>query len=217
MTASTVVLLAYKLLLRPSKIAHSYSFKKRLLNSHISFLPFFCNPKKIAVTIKNSKTNQHNKRLEKLFTACTCNKDKKVPCIVHRLRTNILWRNRMFPQSSNSTVFVTKTGKIFRYQHLNNFMFNVIGLINKYKKIKLKPSNYTPHALRVGGCTDLTRNGNPGWFNEQMGRWSSKIWKDLYVNLDWSDLALLHKTTQFRLLSKIKSRPYVEWLYYSLY
>ena len=212
MTATTVVLLAYKLLLRPSEIAHSYNSKKKLLNQHIVFIPSFGNPKEISVTILYSKTNQQNKRLEKLFSPCTCYTDKKIPCVVHRLRTYILWRNRKFNNkfTAKDPVFVTKTRKIFRYQHLNNFMFNVIKLINRSKNIKLNPANYTPHALRVGGCTDMARNGEPGWFIEQFGRWSSKIWKDVYINLDWSDLALLHKTTQSHLLSQIRARPYVE-------
>ena len=75
---------------------------------------------------------------------------------------------------------------------------------------KMDPSNYTPHALRVGGCTDMARNGSPGWLIEQKGRWSSKIWKDVYINLDWSDLAVWYDTSQSVLLSQIKSKPYVE-------
>ena len=102
----------------------------------------------------------------------------------------MLWRNRESGDrfTAKDPVLVTKTGKIFRYQHLNNFMFNAIKPINRIKKLKLKASNYTPHALRVGGCTDMARNGEPGWFIEQFGEWSSKIWKDVYINLDWSDL-----------------------------
>ena len=87
MNASTVVLVAYESLLSPSEMAHSYQSKNKLPDGHITFIPHFKNPKEIAVLITNSKTNQQNKRLEKLATPCTYTTNEKVFCIVHGLRT----------------------------------------------------------------------------------------------------------------------------------
>ena len=40
--------------------------------------------------------------------------------------------------------------------------------------VKLDPSNYTAHALRQGGRTDMARHGVPSWHIEMTGRWLSK-------------------------------------------
>ena len=107
-------------------------------------------------------------------------------------------------------LFINKKGNIFKHEHMLNFMWNVIVNINKGLNIKLKPSHYTPHQLRSGACTDLARKGKPGWYIEIWCRWSSKTWKDHYINLDWRDLALLTNTTITDLQSKIVTKPYVD-------
>ncbi len=74
----------------------------------------------------------------------------------------------------------------------------------------MKPKEYTPHTLRVGRCTDLARQGKPGWYIEKAGRWSSKVWKDTYINLDWTDLALLLNRPQSELQHEIMVKPFLD-------
>ena len=74
---------------------------------------------------------------------------------------------------------------------IHSWMKKCIHAINRKENLSLKPEEYTPHSLRVGGCTDLARNGDSAYFIEQQGRWSSKCWKTTYVNLDWRDISKL--------------------------
>ena len=60
----------------------------------------------------------------------------------------------------------------------------------------MRPSNYIQHALRVGECTDMARDGDPGSFNK---------FEKMQRNLDWTDLAILSDSP-----SQTKARPYVE-------
>ena len=115
------------------------------------------------------------------------------------------------PKCNPKDYFLVRyNGKPLQYQHFNTWMKNVIRILNFKLRTKMNPKHYTPHVLRVGGCTDRARNGEQGWQIEKFGRWSSKVWKDTYINLDWSDLAILLNTTQTALQSRITTRPYVD-------
>ena len=46
-------------------------------------------------------------------------------------------------------------------------MWNAILVIAKTTKVPLNPHHYTPHVLRLGGCTDKALNGLPGWYLEK--------------------------------------------------
>ena len=74
----------------------------------------------------------------------------------------------------------------------------------------MNPKHYTPHCLRIGGCTDWARQGKPAWKIERQGRWSSRMWKKTYVNMDWNDIANLHGCTVGDLLKGITEQPYSE-------
>ena len=74
----------------------------------------------------------------------------------------------------------------------------------------MNPRHYTPHVLRMGGCTDKARKGFPGWKIEKWGRWRSKCWKDVYINLDWMDMASLSGISVSNLLKNIQNKPYVD-------
>ena len=71
---------------------------------------------------------------------------------------------------SNDFIFVHKTGRHFRYDHLNNWLQNDMPIVARKTDIKLHPSNYTAHTLRQGGCIDMARQGVLSWHNEMTGR-----------------------------------------------
>ena len=70
-----------------------------------------------------------------------------------------------------------------RCDNLNNCMHNCTSLMDNKRNLNLNPSHHTPQTLRSGGCTDLARDGKPGWFIEEEGRWSSTCWKDSYISI----------------------------------
>ena len=72
----------------------------------------------------------------------------------------------------------------------------------------MNPEHYTPHCLRLGGCTDWARRGEPSWRIEMQGRWSSQIWRDTYINLDWKDMARIKGCTVSDLQKDIVRQPY---------
>ena len=132
------------------------------------------------------------------------------PCAPHMLKYYIQVRNQYHNETfgANDPIFIKRNGKTVSYDNLNNFMHNTICAINRRMKLKMNPSNYTPHTLRTGGCTDMARKGYPAHIIESQGRWSSKMWKDTYVNMDWSDMARLADCTVSELKKRMMSKPY---------
>ena len=179
----------------------------------LTFIPSWNNPKEISYKIRKSKMNKKGIKLDTVSRKCNCNGiNAKIPCIVHTLKKYILRKNEVINKqiTLKDDLFLLPNGRPLRYYHLNNFLHNVIIMINRNKNLRLNPIHYKPHSLRMGGCTDWARDGKPGWFIEQVGRWSSKVWKECYINLDFSDLALITGTSQSDLRAQIKNRPYVE-------
>ena len=85
--------------------------------------------------------------------------------------------------------------KALSYGRLRKFIKTGIKLVGKAFNIKLNPKYYTPHSLQVGGCTDLSRAGATSCKVSTFGRWISDFWKQIYVNIDFLDLARPHGTT----------------------
>ena len=76
-------------------------------------------------------------------------------------------------------------------------------MVSEKIDVKLNPKYYTPHSLRVGGCTDLSREGATSYKVSRFGRWSSDCWKHIYVNIDFIDLARLRNETVEELRNKL--------------
>lgn len=162
-TGSTAVLCGYKFGLRPSEVAKSAT-KPLFEYRRVEFLPSRKNPTSVCFHVKDSKMNRKGYKLEKLYQNCTCKDDKIYPCVVHRLLFYFDLRRRRFGAiKPKDPVFVTRSNAEFTYSHLNTFMKNVIINLNSIKRLKMNPSHYTPHALRLGGCTDKAREGFQGW------------------------------------------------------
>ena len=87
-------------------------------------------------------------------------------------------------------------------------MHTAILTINKNMKLNMNPGHYTPHSLRLGGCTDMIRYGYQAFDIEQKGRWSSQQWRHTYVNLNWRDMANLQDCTVAELKRNIIRKPY---------
>ena len=207
-----VILIGYILLLRPGELAsNSRSKSKRLSNCRITWFPSFRSPSEISVKVSNSKTNQDNSKLETIYAGCNCNdKDRVIPCPPHTLKYYITKRNSFHNRSfgPNEALFIKKNGKTLEYNNLNNWIHNAIAALNKRMNLKMNPAHYTAHTLRTGGCTDMARKGYPGWMIESQGRWSTNMWKDTYINMDWKDMARLRGCTVTELKCKILNRPY---------
>ena len=87
-------------------------------------------------------------------------------------------------------------------------MHNAIPVLNRKLNLKMDPAMYTAHTLRLGGCTDMARKGVPNWKIEAQGRWSSKMWKYTYINMNWKDMADLRGGTVGDLLKGLVYKPY---------
>ena len=90
-----------------------------------------------------------------------------------------------------------------KYEYLRKFIKNGITIVSQNTGINLNPKYYTPHSLRVGGCTDLFRAGAVPYKVSIFGRWSSDCWKQIYVNIDFFDIARLRNTTMDELRNKL--------------
>ena len=206
------LLIGYSLLLRPGEIGHQpRSTEKNLLNNAIQWHPSFLDPKEISTEVEASKTNRWKHKTEIIYTSCNCEKSVRItPCPVHYLKLWIHIRNRFHKRifKDSDFLFVHRNGSPFKYDNLNNWMHNVIGVLNKKLNLNMDPNKYTPHSLRQGGCTDLARYGVPSWRIEMKGRWRSKMWRHTYINTDWRDMALLANCTVTELLNKIVFQPY---------
>ena len=100
-------------------------------------------------------------------------------------------------------------GNLVTYENVRVFMKECIHTMNARMKWKMKLSEYTPHSLRVGGCVDMARNGDAGMFIEQQVRWASKVWKTIYLNLDWRDISIISGLS-ITDLKRCNRRPFVE-------
>ena len=205
------MLIGYSLLLRPGEVGYQpRSDEKNLYNKSVKWHPNFENPQEISIKVDASKTNRWKHKTEIIYAHCNCDKSIRIiPCPVHLLKHWINMRNayHKIKFKSKDFIFIHKTGKPFRYDHLNNWLQNAIAIVARKMDIKLDPSNYTAHTLRQGGCTDMARHGVPSWRIEMTGRWSSKKWKKTYINTDWRDIAKISGFSVSTLLDQIKSQP----------
>ena len=200
------VLFGYHGGLRPTE----YAYKKGSIMLRMHQMEFISNrshPKEVQITINQSKTNQQNTREELILLPCRCHDPYvgvRVPCAVHHLLKYLEIRTKLFGEPKNTDpILINKAGNPLSYNYVHNFLHNAITSINNNSHVKLNPKHYTPHALRAGGCTDLARSGAPDWRIEKYGRWTTRMWKDIYVCLNLIDVAKLLGVTITSLLDSI--------------
>ena len=205
------ILVGYFAGLRPEQVSRTKA-NRNIKMRQLTFCPSFDDCREISVNIRFSKTNQLGDRIETMELECYC--DKKLlgismPCPVHHLIKYLKRRiNKFGKLKGNDPVFITEKGESLPYKHLNCFMYNCIGELNEIYKVNMDPTHYTPHTLRVGGCTDKARLNWPGWRIERWGRWSSDLWKRTYINLKFNDIAALLGVTVSELKANMNAKPY---------
>ena len=208
----TCMLLCYSLLLRPGEATfNSKAPLKKLLNNRLTWHPSFADATELSIQVIASKTNRWGHKLETIYTSCNCDDTiRNIPCPIHLTKHWISMRNKYHntPFKDEDFLFIHKNKNPLMYDQLNTWMHNVINRLNTILSLNMNPAHYTPHTLRLGGCTDWARRGEPSWRIEMQGRWSSKIWRYTYINMDWKDMARLKGCTVSELLKEIKHQPY---------
>ena len=173
--------------------------------------------KEMNIRLDFSKTNQHGHEKELLSIECKCNQRRfgmKIKCPVHAMYWYLMGRKMRFGKiKPDDPLLVTEKNKPISWDQVSKFCWNWILDMNDDYDLTMDPGYYTPHALRVGGTTDLGREGTSAWKISQFGRWRSDCWQDVYIKLDFQDLADLRKCTissirnQFNASDNRRPRP----------
>lgn len=183
---------------RPGEISKGEGTPLKL--HQLEWNPSIKDPKEIIITLRQSKTNRFGQR-ELVTIECKCGQKRfgsPILCPVHLLRSYLSKREREtgIKPDPEDYIFVNKRGQPFPYDSFRVFLKKAVEQINRNEEsIHLDPKYYTPHGLRIGGCTDLSREGTPTHLIARHGRWRSDCWKFIYINLDLIDVARVAKTT----------------------
>ena len=202
------LLLGYHGRLRPSEFSRRKGTNV-LRWRQIEFIPSFQRAREAQITLHKSKTNQTGLKHELILLSCKC-KEKVlgvwVPCPIHHLQLYIKVRTKLFHKpKANEPLLINFKGKPLSYNMVHNFMGNAVTSISRKQRVRLDPKHYTPHTLRIGGCTDLARTGSSNLMIRRYGRWESDVWKEIYVCLDLVDVSKLLDVTISSLLGQILS------------
>ena len=209
--AATAVLFGYYGGLRPGEYTKTTNNKDNpLLIKNIEWIPNKKDPFSIIINIFKSKTNKLSILPESISIDCSCRfYNGYIPCIVHRLLKYFkIRRKKVGSFKKHDPLFINGNGTILGYQHINNFMYNIIGNIADGLDIDMDPKKYTPHTLRSGRCTDMAREGVPGVRIQKWGRWKSLCWMDHYLNLDWKDIAKITRRSIHSLQANITAETF---------
>ena len=186
------VLLGYGGMLRPGEFAKT-QWSPLLTYGQLQFHPNKSAATDLVITLHCSKTNKIGKP-ERIIVSCYC-KTKVcnvwTPCPVHFMLKYLSERDKVFPTTSASPLLIKRNGYVVSYQNVRRFLRSKIKCIADASGKELNVQGYPPHCLRVGATTDRARAGDPAYLIEQKGRWNSKCWKSIYINLDWRDISLL--------------------------
>ena len=130
---------------------------------------------------------------------CQCYKSNSVylartgPLMIRYLKMRCkLFKKRL---KKSDPLLVTELNARLKCCHINDFLHEAIRKMAEATGIPLSPFEYTPHSLRTGGTTDLARLGRNALFIQKFGRWQSNQWKQVYIQLDFRDLARLRNET----------------------
>ena len=206
------MLFGYFLGCRPSE--YCYSYHKGIITTlgQLDFIPAINNAKEMIFTIPKgqAKTNRHSDA-EILAIDCQCQKTRfglPCPCPVHTMIKYIKMRCKLFKGKvkRSDPLLVTELNKRLKYCHINDFLHKAIRTMSEATGVPLSPFEYTPHSLRTGGTTDLARLGRNALFIQKFGRWQSNQWKQVYIQLDFRDLAKLRNETTTSIRDAMRHR-----------
>lgn len=146
------------------------------------------------IILHGSKTNRIYKKEEILPCSCSCRTHFTLPCSMHAFKHYFKLRKETFNKIlKHEPLLMTENKKALTSEKLNNFIKNVIILMNEKLNLKLTTNGYAAHSLRVGSCTDKMRQGWTENFVKKWGRWSSDIWHKTYWTLDLRDFCAITK------------------------
>jgi len=197
-SAAAIIGLGWGGLMRPGEIGKA-THSPLLTRGQISFFykgrHVSSNLTTILITLYRSKTNK-GRRPDKIHISCLCHKHfcgHQVICPAHVLERYIIMRDRAFPhrRGSQEPLLLKEDGRYVSARNLTSWLRSAIRRINHRTGYQLTAAHYSGHSLRLGGCTDRARNGDPGHMIETLGRWASLTWKQVYIDLDWDDLIIL--------------------------
>ena len=165
----------------------------------ITWNPSADSPREVIITLKKSKANRFGDKREQITLGCKCGKKRfgyASPCPVHTLISFLKRRKKKFGAINLSQpVLVDHKNRILKYDVIRKFIKQGIPIVSQATGVALDPKYYTPHSLRHGGCTDLSRLGTASYKVSIFGRWNSDCWKQIYINIDFFDIARLRNTT----------------------
>ena len=164
-------------------------------------------PIEVIITLHKSKTNRYGNKFEQIPMKCRCGTSRfgyKSPCAVHLLKYYLFLRKERFGRFKLSDpLFINNNNTVLKYDMVRRFIKAGIDCVSKKTRISLDKAYYSPHCLRIGGCTDLSREGTAAHLVSRFGRWASDCWKQIYINLDFFDLARLRGETISDLRTKL--------------
>lgn len=197
--------IGYWLGARPGEYS-KYKGSVLLKYRQLEYTPDARNPKEMSIRLTTSKTNQDGRIVERLCVRCQCGKKRfklEAFCPVHAMVRYQYERKKLFGRiKGDDPLIVSDKNRPFSYTHILNFLHYGICRLSKIRKVKLEPSEYTPHSLRVGATTDRGREGWDSLRIEKFGRWRTLEWRQVYVKLDFIDLAKLRKETVGEILDQ---------------
>ena len=193
------MLIGYFLGCRPCEYSRDAKGKLRTRYYQLSYLPKKKRAKELVLTLVDTKTNKTGSKVEICTIDCQCGKKRfgiPSPCLLHAMLLYQKERKKRFGKiRKTSPLIVTALNNSICFSHMSNFLHKAILAMCIRTGIKLCPFEYTPHALRTGGTTDLARLGHNWLYIQKFGRWDTKEWQDTYVKLDFKDLAQLRNET----------------------
>lgn len=184
--------------MRPNEYSKT-KYSTPLTLRQLTWNPSADSPREVIITLKKSKTNRFGSKHEQVTMGCNCGQKRfgyPSPCPVHLLLSFLkMRRDRFGSVNLSQPVLVDQKNKILKYDVVRKFIKRGIPIISRASGISLESKYYTPHSLRHGGCTDLSRAGAASYKVSIFGRWTSDCWKQIYVNIDFFDIARLRDTT----------------------
>eukprot|EP01083_Nonionella_stella_P084878 235056_1 len=152
-------------LLRPNEIAVSTT-NRPVLRGHIHFHPNFQQPTDVILTLYGRKTAQNTHKPIPITLGCHCNTKfgglaSHLICPVHLAQEYVTLRDSIHGNDPSLPFLLKNNGRIVNYENLRVWIKQCIGKLNDKLPFEMDPELYMPHSLRVGGCTDMVRDGEP--------------------------------------------------------
>ena len=173
-------------------VNESSDWYSTLQRSDLQFIYSSSDAVELILDFRFHKANKWGLYDARVAVACTCGDDLPF-CPVHDLLRFVGLRDALFgssPLPQHRPLLIQKrNGMPMMAKHLNNAIKYLIA------RIGLNEDHYASHSLRSGRATDLARSGKPAYLIQKWGRWRSDCWKEFYLKLCFTDIAVLTKSS----------------------